>query len=328
MPTAGLRLLWLLSVVLVAVSLASAALARHGRHHHGRHRHDFSYEDRVPQARDFAPAPLHGPRPQNGGFVVAVAQIIHACSGQAAELQQMPLDAVVRTVQPSDAQRAALEQIRAAATDAANKLNATCPKDVPAALTDRLDTMRASLDAIKAALVPLRPVFVGAYAVLNDEQKARLVALTMSQRSAPSQQAAPAAAQAEQGTGAANAAPEREAQPVLLGCRQWPTMLKTWPLNRIESDLALSDDQHAALYAMMAAIYRAAGGVAASCHNEMALTPVARLDAELNRVDVLRQCVDAIAPALTGFANSLNSEQNAELNAALGLSPQPATTAR
>jgi len=327
MPAAGLRLLSLLSVVLIAVSLASAALARHGRHHHGRHWHGFSYEDRVPPTRDFAAAPARAAQPQNGGFVLAVAQIIDACSGQAAELQNMPLDAVVKTVQPSDAQRAAFEQIRTAAVDAANKLNATCPKDVPAALTDRLDTMRASLDAIKAALQPLRPVFADAYAVLNDEQKARLVALTMSQRSAHSQQAGPAPAQAEQGA-TANAAPGRQAQPVSLGCRQWPGMLKNWPLNRIESDLALSDDQHAALYAMMAAIYHAAGGVEQSCHDENALTPVARLDVELERVDVLRRCVDAIAPALTGFANSLNNEQNAQLNAALGLSPLPASTAR
>jgi hypothetical protein len=315
MPTAGLRLLYLPPAVLIALSLASAAQARHGWHHHGRHWRGSSYEDRVPQPRDFAPAPERAATPQRGGFVLAVAQIIHACSEQAAELQKMPLDAVVKTVQPSDEQRAALAQIHAAATEAADKLNAACPKDVPATLTERLDTMRASLDAIKAALVPLRPAFVDAYAALNDEQKARLVALTMSQQVTPAQQGAP---QSEQGT----------APPVSLGCRQWPAMLKSWPLNRIESDLALSDDQHAALYAMMAAIYRAAGGVTASCHDENALTPVARLDAELNRVEALRQCVDAIAPALAGFANSLNNEQNARLNAALGLSPQAATTAR
>ncbi len=315
MPTSGLRFLYLPSVVLIALSLASAAQARHGRHHHGRHWPGFSYEDRVPQPRDFAPLPERAATPQRSGFVLAVAQIIQACSGQAAELQKMPIDAVVKTVQPSDQQRAALAQIHAAAAEAADKLNASCPKDVPAPLTERLNTMRASLDAIKAALTPLRSAFVDAYAALNDEQKARLVALTMSQQVTPAQQGAP---QSEQGA----------AQPVSLGCRQWPAMLKSWPLNRIESDLALSDDQHAALYAMMAAIYRAAGGVTASCHDENALTPVARLDAELNRVDALRQCVDAIAPALAGFANSLNNEQNAQLNAALGLSPQPATTAR
>jgi hypothetical protein len=233
----------------------------------------------------------------------------------------MPFDAVVKAVQPSDEQRAALEQIRAAAANAANTLDAACPKNVPAPLTDRLDTMRASLDAIKAALAPLRPAFVAAYATFGDEQKARLVALAMPQQAARRQQTAP---QSEQGEGAANSAADSQAQPISLGCGQWPAMLKDWPLDRIESGLSLSDDQHAALYTMMAAIYRAAGSEAASCHDQNALTPVARLDAELNRVDALRQYVDAIAPALTGFASSLNDQQTAQLNAALGLTPQPA----
>lgn len=314
MQAAGLRPLYLSLVILIALGLSSGAQARHGRHHHGRHWHGSEYEDRVPQARDFAPAPARGANPQSGGFALAVAQVIQACGGQAAELQKMPFDALVKTVQPNDEQRTALEQIRAAATDAANQLNVTCPKQVPAPLADRLATMRASLDSIKAALLPLRPSFVIAYASLNDEQKARLVALAVSQQAAP---------RSEQGAGA-NAAAGGQMQPVSLGCRQWPALLKDWPLNRIESDLSLSDDQRAALYALMAAIYRAAGAVAASCHDQNALTPVARLNAELNRVDALRQCVDAIAPALTGFANSLNNEQTAQFNAALGLSPQPA----
>jgi hypothetical protein len=244
--------------------------------------------------------------------------MIRACGAQAAELQKMPFDAVVETVQPNDEQRAALDRIRAAAADAANKLNATCPKDVPARLTDRLDTMRASLDAIKAALSPLRPVFVSAYAALDDEQKARLVAFAVSRQSASPQQGNPHSGQAD-----ANAAADDQAQPVSLDCRQWPALLKAWPLQRIDAALSLSDDQHAALYALMATIYHGAGGLEASCHDEKALTPVARLDGELRRVDALRQYVDAIATAFTGFANSLNDEQTAQLNAALGLAPQP-----
>lgn len=319
MPAARSRLLYASSVVLIVLSAASAAQARHHGRHHGRHWHE--YEDRVPLAPDLAPAPARGARSQAGGFALAAAQVIHACGEQAAELQNMPFDAVVKTLQPNDEQRGALEQIRAATADAANTLNTTCPKNVPAPLTDRLDAMRASLDAIKAALSPLRPAFVAAYATLNDEQKARLVARTIPQQAARSRQTAP---QTQQGEGAANSAADSGAQPVSLGCGQWPAMLKDWPLDRIESDLSLSDEQHAALYTMMAAIYRAAGAVAASCQDQDALTPVARLDAELNRVDVLRACVDAIAPALTGFADSLNSEQTAQLNAALGVMPQPA----
>lgn len=321
MPAAGLRLLSLPSVALIALSLASAAQARHHhRHHH--ERHGFAYEDRVPPpSRASEPQP-GGSTPQAGGFALAAAQVIHACGEQAAELQKMPFETVIGTVQPDDEQRAALEQIRAAAADATNKLNATCPRDVPARPSDQLDTMRASLDAIKGGLSPLRPAFVNVYAVLNDEQKARLVALAVSQPGASSQQGAPQSLQ----SAAAKPAADGAAQPMSLGCRQWPAMLKNWPFSRIESDLSLSDDQRAALYTLKAAIYHAAGDVAAACHDDNALTPVARLDAELNRVDTLHQGVDAIAQAFTGFANSLNNEQTAQLNAALGLSPQPATS--
>jgi hypothetical protein len=107
-------------------------------------------------------------------------------------------------------------------------------------------------------------------------------------------------------------------------------MLKSWPLNRIEGELELSDEQHAALYTLMAAIYRVAAGLATSCDEEEALTPVARLDDELGRIDTLRGSVATIAPALGSFVNALNDEQNAQLNAMLGLSPQsqPQTTAR
>ena len=310
--------LFLSAIALIALSLSAAAQARH--HHHHRH-HSEDYQDRVqPDSQAAQDSRGAGRQAQANGLGPAVAQIIRVCDAQAEELRIMPFDAVVETVQPDADQRDALDRIRAAAAGAVNTLNATCPRGVPPRLTDRLDTMRASLDAIKAALVPLRPVFVSAYAGLDDEQKARLVALAISRQAAPAQQGAP---RAGQGAGAANAAVDNGAQPVSLDCRQWPTVLKNWPLQRIESTLSLSDDQHAALYTLMAAIYHGAGGLAASCHDENPLTPVARLDAELRRVDVLRQYVDAIGTALTGFANSLSDEQTAQLNAVLGVAPQP-----
>jgi hypothetical protein len=256
--------------------------------------------------------------PQANGFAVPTEQTIRACDAQATELKKMPISTVLETVQPSDPQRAVLEQIGVTAADAANKLTATCPKEVPAKLTDRLDTMRASLDSIKAALLALRPAFVSAYAALDDEQKARLVVLSMSKPSSQPQSAA-----AADGPGAND-----QAQPVALDCGQWPAMLKSWPLNRIEAELSLSDEQHAALYTLMAAVYRGAASLAASCHDDNPLTPVRRLDGELGRVDAVHQSVDTIAPALAGFVNALNDEQSAKLNAMLGVAPQPETTAR
>jgi hypothetical protein len=311
MPAVRFRHLRVLTAALTLLGLASSAQARHGpRHHH--HLQDYYSGE---QARG-------APRQSEGGFAGPVTATIHACTDQAAELQKMRMGPVLEAVQPSDAQRAALERIRSAAADAANKLTASCPKDVPAKLTDRLDTMRASLDAIKAALSQLRPAFVSAYAALDDEQKARLVALSLAKPA--SAQPSPAAKAA----GAGDPGADNQTQSVSLSCGQWPAMLKSWPVNRIEGELSLSDGQHAALYTLMAADYRAAASLAASCHDDNVLTPVARLDAELGRVDALHQCIDVIAPALAGFVTALNDDQNARLNAMLGVAPQPQTSAR
>jgi hypothetical protein len=316
MAAPGLRHLPMLAALVVALGPTAGAQPRHSRHHH-HHLQDVYGGERQSQPGG-AGQPSVAP-PQASGITGGVAETIRACADQATELQKIPFDAVLKTVRPSDDQRTALDQIRSAAADAVNKLHASCPKDVPARLTDGLDTMRASLDAIKAALLPLRPAFVAAYATLTDEQKARLVVLAISR------QVQPAAA-----TGESNPGADNQAQPAGLDCRQWPAMLKSWPLNRIEGELELSDQQHAAFYTLMAAIYREAAGLATSCNDEDALTPVVRLDDELGRIDALRRCVDTIAPALADFVNALNDEQKAQLSAMLGVSPQsqPQTTAR
>lgn len=319
MPAAALRFSASLAAFVVAVlGLSAAAQARHGRHHH------HQWQDYYGEAHAFRPDAGGAPtQPEAGGFAALTAAMIRACREQAAELQRVPIDAVLKTVQPSDAQRAALEQIRTAATDAANTLTGSCPKNVPAKLTDRLDTTRASLDAIQAALSQLRPAFVSAYAALDDEQKARLVVWSISKPSSPQPQSAATAAAPAPAPGA-----DYQAQPMSLDCRQWPALLKTWPLDRIEAELSLSDAQQAALYTLMGTDYGAAATLAASCHDENAFTPLARLDAELGRVDVLHRSIDTIAPVLAGFINALNDEQNAHLNSMLGVAPQPVTTAR
>jgi hypothetical protein len=316
MAAPGLRHLSLLAALIVALGLTTDAQARHSLHHHHHLQDVYSGERRSKPGGAGQPSVT---APQASGMTTGIAETIRACDDQATELQKIPFDAVIKTVRPTDDQRTSLEQIRSTAADAVNKLHASCPKDVPAQLTDGFDTMRASLDAIKAALLPLRPAFVSAYAKLTDEQKARLVALAISRQ-----------VQAGAGTGESNPAADNQAQPAGLDCRQWPAMLKSWPLNRIEGELELSDEQHAAFYTLMAAVYRQAAGLATSCSDEDSLTPVARLDDELGRIEALRRCVDTVAPALADFVNALNDEQKAQLNAMLGVSPQsqPQTTAR
>lgn len=315
----GLRLLRLLPVVAGLVLCAlSAAEARHGRHHGNFHSRDASYEHRKHQDQVASPATLNSTLPPShtNEFAAALAQVIHDCKEQAAALQNTPTDVVIKTVKPNKDQLAAIERVRSATNEVAKKLNASCPDDVPAELSERLTTADQALGATKAALVLLRPAFVLAYASLDDEQKAQLVALAISnaQRTPQSESASPNP----------SASHKKEAH-VPFGCEQWSSLLKDWPLKKMEVDPSLSDEERAELYELMASVYHATGHLAASCQADDALTPVARLDGEVNRIDMLRQCIDRIAPALGEFTGLLNDEQKARFNTELGITAQAKT---
>jgi hypothetical protein len=311
----NLRLLRVLSAVAGLVLCAlSTAEARHGRQY--AHRRDVSYEDREHKHQVVRPASSNSslPRSQTSQFAVAITQVIHDCKEQAAVLQNTPTDVVIKTVKPNKEQLAAIEGVRSATTQAAKKLNASCPDEVPAGLSERLTTADQALGATKAALVLLRPAFVSAYASLDDEQKARLVALAISNTQRTSQ---------VESTSTNPSASAGAHAP--FGCGQWSSLLKDWPLNKIEVDPSLSDEERAELYELMASVYHATGHLTASCQADDALTPVARLDDEVNRIDMLRQCIDGIAPALGEFTSLLNDEQKARFNTALGITSQAET---
>jgi hypothetical protein len=84
-------------------------------------------------------------------------------------------------------------------------------------------------------------------------------------------------------------------------CRQWASILRSWPTRQIEAGTQLSDEQHAALYEVTAAFYHAASGLVSSCPAENPLTPLGRLEAEQKQLEALRQGIDIIQPVITGF---------------------------
>jgi len=313
---------WFLRIFAIAgLSLCalSAAEARHERHHGNSHRQGGSSEDREHQDKVVRPETSNSSS-RTSGFAIAITQVIHDCKEQAAVLQNTPTDVVIQTVKPNKEQLAAIEGVRNATNEAAKKLNVSCPDDVPPGLSERLATADQALGATKAALVLLRPAFVSAYATLDDEQKARLVALAISNAQRTPQESASAdstdpSASPKNGAGAH----------VPFGCGQWSALLKGWPLNKIEVDPSLSDEERAHLYELMASVYHATGHLSASCQGDNALTPVARLDGEVSRIDILRQCIDGIAPALGEFTSLLNDEQKMRFNTALGITAQAKT---
>ena len=235
-------------------------------------------------------------------FSSAVGQMIGACVEQATELKKASFDVITRAIQPSDDQRDALENVRNTATGAADTLAATCPKNTPEQLSEKLDTLSRLLDGIVASLTTLRPALVTFYSLLDDEQKARLVLSSFRDSQPKSERDAV-------GTGSKHGLDDGVDPGQDAVCRQWIPALRTWPIKEIETAMTLSDDQHAALYEVGAAIYRAAGGLVVSCRVESRLTPVGRLDTQREKLQTLRRAIDAIRPVIAGFENLLNADQ-------------------
>ena len=312
----SLRFLRVSAIAGLSLCALSTAEARHERHHGNSHR--VSYEDREHQDKVARPETSNSsPSSRTSGFAIAITQVIHDCKEQAAVLQNTPTDVVIQTVKPNKEQLAAIEGVRSATNEAAKKLNVSCPDDVPPGLSERLATADQALGATKAALVLLRPAFVSAYATLDDEQKAQLVVLAISNAQRTPQESASTDPPASDKNGAGAHVP--------FGCGQWSALLKSWPLNKIEVDPSLSDEERAHLYELMASIYHATGHLSGSCQGDNALTPVARLDGEVSRIDILRQCIDGIAPALGEFTSLLSDEQKMRFNTALGITAQAKT---
>ena len=101
------------------------------------------------------------------------------CSNQAPELTDWPIERISEVVQPTDAQRAALDELRAASAKAIDILKSGCPQDLPSIPTGRLVAMESRLQVMLAAVQTVRPALERFYQSLSDEQKARFNAIAL-----------------------------------------------------------------------------------------------------------------------------------------------------
>jgi hypothetical protein len=96
------------------------------------------------------------------------------CNPRGAGLAAWRMDRIERLIKPTDAQKAALNELRAASTRAAEQIAAACPAEFPASAGARMELMEKRLEAMLQAVKTVRPAFDAFYATLNDEQKARI----------------------------------------------------------------------------------------------------------------------------------------------------------
>ena len=95
------------------------------------------------------------------------------CDPRAAGLATWRIQAIERAVGPIDAQRLALDALKAASTQAAESIAAACPREFPQSPIGRLGVMEKRLAAMLEAVRTVRPAFESFYSSLSDEQKAR-----------------------------------------------------------------------------------------------------------------------------------------------------------
>ena len=213
------------------------------------------------------------------------------CSGQTAGLTDWPIERIAQTVEPNDAQRAVLDELKDATAQALDILKAACPTALPNTPTGRIAAMRQRLEAMLQAVRTVRPVVEKFYQSLNDEQKARFNALSPDN---PDQQQA-----------------QRDLTQV-CGERAWG--IASLPLERIERAVRPDGAQRGALKELQDASSEAVNLLTSDCPTYRALTPVGRLQAMEQRLDAMLRAVQTVQPALEKFYGSLGDEQKERFN--------------
>jgi ABC-type transporter MlaC component len=229
-------------------------------------------------------------RPQGGGTRPSVATDI--CSGETAGLTDWPIDRIAETVTPNDAQRAALDELKAATAKALDILKAACPSELPSTPTGRIDAMHKRLDAMLAAVRTVRPALDKFYGSLSDEQKARFNAL-----------------------GPEDSPEQRQTQRDLAQmCSERAIGVTSLPTERIERAVRPNEAQRVALKELQDAMSDASTLLRTNCPTYRPLTPIGRMEAMEQRLDAMLKAVMAVEPALGKFYGTLTDEQKERFN--------------
>lgn len=213
------------------------------------------------------------------------------------------LGPIEQAVKPTEAQRVALDDVRRALVNANNGVKSACPAaETAASPVQRLNAMSERLWAMRQAIVLVRIPFEGLYNSLSSNQKARLTdesARTEGRADDPAAQPSGAARLC----GATMAAAE-------------------WPADHIEQRVRPSDEQRRALDTLRMTAMGMAQLLMASCPQDAATTPLARLQAAEKRLNAMLYMVRIVGPAFHGFYSSLSDEQKAAFVETPPRSPQ------
>lgn len=118
---------------------------------------------------------MPGPRRADGARVspATSGNLATMCSQQGGGFTKVPVQRIEQVVEPTAQQQGALDDLKKAAENAAEKIQASCPTQMPQTPMVRLDAVETRLNAMVEAMKNLRPKLEDFYASLGDEQKAK-----------------------------------------------------------------------------------------------------------------------------------------------------------
>jgi hypothetical protein len=106
---------------------------------------------------------------------------VRACGGGSTAID-WSVGEIDKSVQPTEQQRSALNEVQQAFGKAASDLQAHCPTSVPRSAVARLETIEARLDATWRAILSIQVALQDFEKKLSDEQKNRLQTMTFAAR--------------------------------------------------------------------------------------------------------------------------------------------------
>lgn len=220
-------------------------------------------------------------------------QLAQMCGADSGDIAGLPIDKIQQAISPNDEQRGALDELGNASVKAAQTIRAACPTTLPLTAPARLAAMERRIEAMKSAIGIIQPAMEKFYGLLNDDQKAKLVAMSPREKQGGKETAS------SDGSCGITSLSDAVA----------------WPTDEINKRLQPSDAQKVKLTALQDATFKAADSLKATCRPSTALTPPARLAAASERLDALLGAVKSVHAALDDFYGTLSDEQKAQFEA-------------
>src|SRR5664279_22824 len=224
-----------------------------------------------------------------------IDQLAQMCGEDSRDIAGLPIDQFQQAIQPTEAQRAALDDLANASLKAAQDIKAACPTRISLTAPSRLAFMQQRIEAMIAAVATVQPSLDKFYSLLNDEQKARFNALGEGQRR--------------------RITARNRNRSLAQSCDVAEPAALKWPTEEIDARLHPTDTQRARLVALQDTSAKAADMLKTSCQGDDAVTPPARLAAVGKRLDNMLQAVKSVRSALDDFYGTLSDEQKARFEA-------------